>query len=217
MTAKIAFISDFDGTITPEDFFKYVSDCWLDEKALRPWHEYLSGRESHLNALNRIFADIRVPQKELDAFIKSIPYDKDFPFVAAYCKGRGIPFYICSAGCDYYIRELIGEIIQKEDIQLVTNHGVYSEQHGLKMIPPPKTSPYYDDKVGISKAAIVEKLIADGYRVIFAGDGPPDIAPARLADVVFAKKILLEKCQEEGIKTERFNDYNDIFCYLKEI
>lgn len=217
MTAKTAFISDFDGTVTSEDFFWYVSERWLDTGALAPWREYLEGRETHLNALNRIFANIRVPRSELNAFIKSIPYDQDFPKTAAYCKEKGIPFYICSAGCDYYINELIGRIIKKEDIKLVTNHGVYSGQHGLRMIPPPQNSPYYDPKVGISKAAIAQKLKGEGYHVVFAGDGPPDIAPARIADIVFAKKILLEKCREEGIKTKPFNDYKDIFRYLKEV
>lgn len=217
MSMKTAFISDFDGTITAEDFFWYIAARWLDAEALEPWQEYLAGKESHLNALNRIFSCIRVPKTELDAFIKTIPYDKDFEKTAVYCRQKDIPFYICSAGCDYYINELIGGIIKKENIQLVTNHGVYSPESGLEMIPPPQSSPYYDEKIGISKAAIVRKLKAEGYKVVFAGDGPPDIAPARLADVVFAKKILLEKCREEGIKTETFNDYNDIFRYLKEV
>ena len=35
-----ALVSDFDGTISDDDFFNYVSRRWLGEKALDPWREY---------------------------------------------------------------------------------------------------------------------------------------------------------------------------------
>lgn len=216
MVKKIAFVSDFDGTITPEDFFWYVSEQYLDEQALKPWQLYLEGRETHLNALNRIFGQIRVPQEQFDAFIKKIPYDKMFPNVAALCLKKQIPFYICSAGCDYYIKRIIGEYLKEYNIQLVTNHGVYSEQDGLKMLPPPEESPFYNAEVGISKAAVVQKLKDEGCFVVFAGDGPPDAAPAALADVVFAKKMLLKLCSEQQIPCLEFNGFDEIFNYLKE-
>ena len=34
-----ALVSDFDGTISDDDFFNYVSRRWLGEKALDPWRE----------------------------------------------------------------------------------------------------------------------------------------------------------------------------------
>lgn len=216
MVKKTAFVSDFDGTITPEDFFWYVSKEYLSEQALKPWQLYLEDRETHLNALNRIFGQIRIPQKQFDAFIKQIPYDKAFPEVAALCAERKIPFFICSAGCDYYIDRIIGEDIKKFDIHLVTNHGVYSEQNGLEMLPQPKGSPYYNAEVGISKAAVVQRLKDEGYFVVFAGDGPPDAAPAALADVVFAKKMLLKLCMEQQIPCLEFKGFDEIFNYLKE-
>lgn len=216
MVKKTAFVSDFDGTITPEDFFWYVSKEYLDEQALKPWQLYLEGKETHLNALNRIFSEIREPVKSFDAFIKKIPYDKTFPEVAALCREKKIPFYICSAGCDYYIDRIIGEYMKMFDIHLVTNRGVYSEQNGLKMLPLPEESPYYNAEVGISKAAVVKKLKDEGYFVVFAGDGPPDAAPAALADVVFAKKILLELCKKQNISCVEFNGFDEIFDYLKE-
>ena len=51
---------------------------------------------------------------------------------------------------------------------------------------------------------------------VFAGDGKPDILPAREADVVFAKKKLLELCCQEDIPTENFASFADIYRYLKE-
>ena len=217
MSIKTALISDFDGTLTPEDFFWYVSERWLDAEALEPWQRYLDGKLSHLEALNLIFSRIREPAAAFDAFIKEIPFDPAFVKTAALCREKNIPFYICSAGCDYYIERIIGAYIREYGIRLVTNHGTYSPDSGLKMFPPAEGSPFYDPEVGISKAALVKKVKEEGYRVIFAGDGPPDIAPAAAADVVFAKRILLEECRKRHIRTCRFDGFEDIYAYLKEM
>lgn len=217
MKKQTALVSDFDGTISPEDFFWYVANHYLDDKALEPWQRYLAGKLSHIEALNAIFAKICLPQTELDAFIKTIPIDPAFSKTALFCFEKHIPFYICSAGCDYYINLIIGDLIKKYNIQLVTNHGVYSQTTGLQMIPPAQDSFFYDQKVGISKASVVRQLKEQGYFVVFAGDGPPDIAPAQVADVVFAKKILLKKCQELELPTLHFENFDNIYTYLKEI
>ena len=81
----------------------------------------------------------------------------------------------------------------------------------------PEDHPCYDDNIGVSKAAVVKNLKERGFRVVFAGDGPPDILPAREADVVFAKKRLLDLCRRENIKTEPFTDFRDVCRFIKEI
>ena len=80
---------------------------------------------------------------------------------------------------------------------------------------PPYDSEFYDARVGISKAGVVQSLKRQGYDVVFAGDGPPDFAPAQIADVVFAKKILLEKCLEANIKTQPFETFDDVYACLQ--
>ena len=74
---------------------------------------------------------------------------------------------------------MIGDKIKEYNITVVTNHGIYSEDEGLRLVPPPEDSPYYDEKVGISKAAIVKQKQDEGYFVVYAGDGPPDFAAAQ--------------------------------------
>lgn len=216
MISKWAMVSDFDGTISEDDFFWFIADKYLDDKALKPWTEYLRGDLTHLEALNTIFSKIHLPESELQAFIKTIKIDNYFEKVAQFCRLRDIPFYICSAGCDYYINSLIGRIIRDNGLNLVTNHGIYSQQAGLKMVPP-ADSPFYDEKVGINKLKVVDKLRGEGYKVVFAGDGPPDFEAAKASHTVFAKKILLEKCLAANIKTQPFTTFEDIYAYLKEV
>lgn len=217
MTPKIAFVTDFDGTISDDDFFTYIARRYFDEKALAPWREYLGGTKSHFEALREMFSKLRVPEDELKSFISEICVDKEFVRTVELCSDKNIPVFICSAGCDYYINVLLGDVIGQYGITLITNDGRYDEKHGLQMSRPDKSSPYYDEAVGISKASIVRKLHAEGFKVIYAGDGPPDIEAARIADYVFAKKILLEKCRKEGIKTLPFRSFADISKFIKEV
>lgn len=216
MTEPTALFTDFDGTISEDDFFWYVADSYFDKSALEPWNKYLRGELTHLEAMNAIFSQIRLPETELLAFIDTIRIDPEFAATAELCRHKGIPVYIASAGCDYYINRLLGSVIAANNIRLVTNHGVYSPHTGLVMHPP-ADSPFYDPEVGISKAKVVDLLHDQGYRVVMAGDGPPDFPAAEKADEVFAKKILLEKCLQANIKTRTFNTFKDVYNFLCEV
>lgn len=216
MKKKYALVSDFDGTISDDDFFAYVVREYFDENALAPWREYLSGRKYHFDALWEMFAKLRISEAELLEFIKKIPVDENFISVAGFCREKNIPLYICSAGCDYYIKVLLGGIIKKFGITLVTNCGVYSPENGLVMTKPETSSPYYDEKLGISKAAVVGKLKNEGFKIIYAGDGAPDIEAAKLADVVFARKELLKKCREQGIPVQKFDSFADVLTFIRK-
>ena len=87
----------------------------------------------------------------------------------------------------------------------------------MKLVAPEQNSPYYNANTGISKQAIVQKLKDDGFFTVYAGDGKPDFKSAKIADVVFAKDMLLELCRKENIKTEPFKDFTDILNYIRSI
>ena len=214
---KIIFISDFDGTITKQDFFHMAAERILHRDSLQPWEEYHAGRLTHIEALNRIFADIRLSQKEMNAFIATIRVDRAFFAVAALCRKLKIPMQICSAGTEYYVKKRIGRTLKKYNIGILSNGGKYSPKTGLLMIPPPPSSPFYDEDAGISKAAFVQSFKDKGFFVIFAGDGRPDIKAARIADKVFARDLLLELCRKEGLVAQPLKTFKDISAYIKEL
>ena len=214
---KIVLISDFDGTITKEDFFNMAVERLLSPKALKPWHDYVSGKTTHIDALTGIFSQIRLSQDELDKFIDTIHIDKYFYDVMDFCVEHKIPVYICSAGTKYYIEKKIGKEIKKYAIQVVSNDGVYSPEKGLRLIAPDKNNPFYDPNTGISKEALVKKLNTERYFTIYAGDGRPDLLPSKIADAVFAKSVLLDMCKKENIKTEKFESFKDILEYIRRL
>lgn len=219
MKKKISLISDFDGTISKKDFFYMVIDSLLKDKldALVPWKDYLAGKITHIDALSGIFSQIHLSQQDLDKFISTIEVDNYFYDVAQFCKDKSIPFYICSAGTNYYIKKRIFDTLEKYNITLISNDATYSQQEGMKLIAPQKDLPYYDFNTGISKQSIVRQLKDEGYFTIYAGDGIPDLKSARVADIVFAKDKLLELCKKENIKTEQFNNFSNILNYIRGI
>jgi len=214
-STAFAFVTDFDGTITDDDFFQYVRDAFFDDSVLLPWREYRDGRLTHFEALRQIYGTLRVSENELIKLINDVKIDEWVGPTFELLYKAGVPIYITSAGCDYYINLLIRDEIEKYEIELITNKSTYSQERGLVMERPSQDSPFYDEGVGISKKKIVEYLHKSEKHVVFAGDGPPDIKPARVADTVFAKKILLDMCNDEGVKTEDFGGYKDIYAYFE--
>jgi len=219
MKNKIVLISDFDGTISKKDFFYMVIDTLLKDKkdALAPWQDYLDGKIKHIDALTGIFSQIHLTQQQLDDFISTIEIDNTFYDTAKYCMEKDIPFYICSAGTNYYIKKRISDSLLKYNITLISNDATYSQQDGMTIVAPPESSPYYNPNTGISKYKIVQKLKDDGFFTIYAGDGKPDLKASKIADIVFAKDMLFELCKKENIKTEPFNNFNDILNYIRSI
>jgi 2-hydroxy-3-keto-5-methylthiopentenyl-1-phosphate phosphatase len=54
-------------------------------------------------------------------------------------------------------------------------------------------------------------------KIIYIGDGHSDVCPSRCADMVFAKDVLLQTCEEEGTtKYRSFHNFREISDYLKE-
>ncbi|MDD5021577.1 MAG: MtnX-like HAD-IB family phosphatase [Endomicrobiaceae bacterium] len=214
---KIVLISDFDGTITKEDFFNMVVDKLLSKDALKPWYEYIDGKITHIEALTGIFSQIHLSEKDMDEFISKMEVDKYFYDTMDLCLKYKIPVYVCSAGTKYYIEKKMGETLKRYNISLVSNDAVYSQEKGLRLIAPEKTNPFYDENTGISKEFLVKKLNADGYFTIYAGDGRPDLLPAKTANIVFAKSVLLDMCKQENIKTEKFENFKDILDYIRRL
>lgn len=94
MAEQWALVSDFDGTVSADDFFTLAAGRYFTDEMLEPWREYLSGRKKHFDALNEMFGRLRgLP--DLPAFVKNIPLDSWFPETVALCHAKKIPVYIC--------------------------------------------------------------------------------------------------------------------------
>lgn len=213
-TKKYVLISDFDGTISKKDFFRYATQKLLSDEDMKPWDDYKAGKITHVKGLSMIFSKIKMPQSEFDKFIDTIKIEKYFVPTVNLCKEKNIDFYVISAGADYYIKRLLNNLDVLSKVEMIANPSYFSEEEGFQMQSPPKSVDYYDENLGVSKKYFVQKLKDEGFTVIFVGDGAPDIEAAKVADIVFAKDYLITLCESENVKFNKYETYKDIYHYI---
>ncbi len=124
------------------------------------------------------------PAKSLDKFIakrKLDPYFKDF---VDFARRREMEIVIVSDGLDYYIEKML--------IRTGLAHlDFYANSLKLNEDKLHVRFPFYDmldcQSCGNCKTYHMEKYKADGYFVVYVGNGFSDRCPSEYADLVFAK------------------------------
>lgn len=118
---------------------------------------------------------------------------------------HAVPVTVVSGGLEFYIRE----VLDREGLELP----IRSDR--LEMGPggrPRVVHPYGHPTCrlcGICKAAIVENGSLGG-RTVFIADGSTDRYGAEAADIVFARRRLLDYCRSAGIPCFPFEDFGPV-------
>jgi 2-hydroxy-3-keto-5-methylthiopentenyl-1-phosphate phosphatase len=68
-----------------------------------------------------------------------------------------------------------------------------------------------------AKPAIVKDYQRRGFKVVFVGDGLSDVEAVEVADVVYAKDVLLREARERGIVVREFDELNDVYRDLRHL
>lgn len=207
-------ISDFDGTMTRRDFYRLILQEHLPPGTTDFWREYLAGRISHFEALRLTFASAPIGEKALLEVARRMELDPALPQAIARLRARGWSVVVASAGCAWYIRLLLNEVIDMVTIH--ANEGDVESNHLAMRLPI--DSIYFSRETGIDKAAIVRETIRQGGTVAFAGDGLPDLPPALLVPPQwrFARADLAEQLGRRGESFTPFTRWSEIADILLE-
>jgi 2-hydroxy-3-keto-5-methylthiopentenyl-1-phosphate phosphatase len=202
-------VSDFDGTMTRHDFYKLAIASLLPADTPDYWAEYRKGAITHFEALRRYFAAIRVSEDELLTVVQQMELDANLPAAVASLRDAHWSVVITSAGCDWYIRRLLAAA--GVEVEINANPGRFETGKGLVM-EMPTGSAYWSPTLGVDKACVVRRGLAEGQTVAFAGDGFPDTEAARLvrADLRFARGDLAAVLQSERLSFHPFETWSDI-------
>lgn len=202
-------VSDFDGTMTAHDFYRLAIENLIPPDTPDYWSEYRSGTITHFEALRRYFAAVRGTESEVLAAVRQMELDPGLHDAVAALHHAGWKVIITSAGCAWYIRQLLSAA--GVDLTVHANPGRYVAGQGLLM-EMPIGSPYLSESLGVDKTAIVRDLVARGGKVAFAGDGFPDADPARLVPehLRFARGDLAEVLEREGLAFHRYRRWSEI-------
>jgi len=202
-------VTDFDGTMTRNDFYRLAVDQLIPAETPDFWGQYRAGEITHFEALRRYFASIRATREEVMALVQEMELDPQLPGAIARLRESGWDVVITSAGCAWYIRELLAGA--GVDVTVHANPGDFAPGRGLIM-EMPEGSPFLSTELGIDKAAVVRHFLQSGAKVAFAGDGFPDAEPARLVsdELRFARGDLANVLEGEGLPFHVFDVWSDI-------
>lgn len=199
------FVTDFDGTMTANDFYKLAVERLLPPEAQAPWEDYRAGRITHFEALRRIFAQLRAPEQAVLSLVADMRPDPELTASIDQLDAAGWRVVVASAGCGWYIERVLGSLGLLDRLEVHANPGDYAPDTGL-VLHPPKDSPFYCDETGVDKAAIVRFHQARGVPVAFAGDGFADL-PAALATTPALRFARADLAQALAARGESFRPF----------
>lgn len=208
-------VTDFDGTMTQFDFFTLARRDLPSAADHDHWADYVDGRITHFEALQRIFGSIRTDWAGVEGVLDRMELDPELPAAVKRLQAAGWEIIVASAGCEWYIRRLL----DKADVQLdvYANPGVFAPETGLTLSLP-VASPYFLHETGIDKSAIVRAALQRDPQAVFAGDGRPDLTPSNLVlpSRRFACGWLAEHLEQTGEAYHPFETWSQIADHLLE-
>ncbi len=204
---RAAMVFDFDGTITEEDIFDAVFARFADPKCWEAHRAYHDREISMKEAYLAMAEHFRGSEVEVAAFVAGFARLRaGFRELLARLSAHGVRAMIVSNGFDLYLRPLLESWrirLPEEDIRC---HRARILDH--RFLPTFNEHPKLNHGAClIGKAEIVRELQAEGYYVIFAGNGWSDTPAGRAADLVFARERLAEYCRKEGLPGVPFSDF----------
>ncbi|MGN6544816.1 MAG: haloacid dehalogenase-like hydrolase [Aureliella sp.] len=116
-------------------------------------------------------------EKDVQDVIRQMELDRKLPEAIQRLNQAGWRVVVASAGCDWYIGQLLNEA--GVDVQVYANPGHFDAGKGLLMRMPADAS-IASPTLGVDKTRIVRSFLERGLTVAFAGDGLPDSEPVRL-------------------------------------
>lgn len=210
----LVVLCDFDGTITEEEASIAVLKAFAGEAWERYERAWLAGDLTTHECLGLQFTIAKAPVEEMARYAaENVALRKGFQRFVEWCRERGHGLVVTSSGMDFYIRAIL-ERHGLGSVEFLANRGVWLQGPGL--IIEEGLVNEECDRCGNCKAMLVRFYKGRGARVAFVGDGLTDECPSREADMVFARRSLLEYCRSEGVDCEPFTDFDGIAHRLEE-
>ncbi len=202
------FISDFDGTVTRNDFYRLIIDHLLPPDAPDFWTMYVEGRISHFEALRRTYLAAPSGEEALRDLLREMQPDPELKADIDALRSAGWEVKVASAGCSWYIRELLNEA----GVSLEVHANPGKIEGGRLKMQLPVNSPFFRAETGIDKVAIVRHALEQGGPVAYAGDGITDIEPARLVPprFRFARGSMADSLRRLGEEFRPFRRWSEI-------
>ncbi len=179
----------------------YADGDW--RQLLREYHQ---GKISVGRFNTDAFAMVKADRQSLLKVAKSeMKIRPGFHKLVAYCRRKGFRLVIVSNGLDFYIEEILRDN-GVGDIEVFAAKTRFHPE-GLKVQYIGPDGSHLDEDF---KGAYVNSFLAEGYRIIYVGNGTSDFSPARQCHYVFATDDLLAHFKQANLDCIPFTDFNEV-------
>lgn len=213
---------DFDGTIFMQDTGHILFNafgCGTEQREILD-QQIKSGERSFRDVSEEMWGSLNVPFTDgFEAMKDALDIDRDFKTFHDFCLNNKIPFNVISAGLKPVLRSVLDHFLGVEaasNIDIVANDANISEDgSSWKVVWRHDNELGHDKALSINEYKDQAKLESeDGTipMIIFIGDGVSDLAAAREADVLFARRglALEEYCIKHKIAYIPYDTFADI-------
>jgi len=204
---------DFDNTITSFDVLDdvierfSVNNEW--EKYEKLWQD---GKIGSRECLNAQIGSVKAEKGALLEYLGSVKLVPYFMKTLAVLDKKNIPYSIVSDSFSFMIKNIL-KANGVCDIRILSNEIRFVKNRIVPYFP--HTNPLCG-RCAHCKTKQVMKREMIGKTIIYVGDGLSDLCPALHSDIVFAKGKLLKKLKEMDKKCHKFDDFKEVYDYLKE-
>lgn len=208
----LAILVDYDGTVAQTD----VGDTLMAQHGGNDWEAivaaYDAGRIGSRRTMLAEIEHLRAEPAALLATAAAQPHDPGFvPFVER-ARQAGIPVEIVSDGFGFFIEPAM-VALGLPDLPIVTAVTRHDGRRWRMEFPNGHRACLV---CGTCKRQRVLAHQAAGRAVVFVGDGESDRYAAGYADVVFAKRALVQLCLDYGWPFLRWTEFAEIEAWLAD-
>ena len=213
---KSIVFCDFDGTITVNDniiaIIKHFNPKGWEEIA----KQTLDMRISIQEGVSRLFRLLPSSQREevLAYSISNVRIREGFGEFVSYCKDRNIEFYVTSGGIDFFVFPVLEAFGIPQD-HIYCNSADFSGDR-IEIVWPHPCDDNCSNGCGMCKTTIMRRFPESDYHRILIGDSVTDFEGAKLADSVFSRAYLTEKCEELGLPFTEYETFHDIIAAMNK-
>ncbi|MEM5017833.1 2-hydroxy-3-keto-5-methylthiopentenyl-1-phosphate phosphatase [Metabacillus indicus] len=213
--SKPVIICDFDGTITNNDNIIALMKRFAPPEWNTLKDDVLSQRMSVREGVGRMFE--LIPSKLKADMIQHLLFTAQirdgFSDFVQFAKDHEIPLYIVSGGIDFFVYPLLNGLVEHD--RVYCNESDFSGEF-VQILWPNSCDDRCTNDCGCCKPSIIRKLASSDQEVIVIGDSVTDLEAAKLADFVFARDYLLEKCETLQLRHQAFSTFYDVIEGLKK-
>ena len=203
---------DFDDTMVMENTFRQVMERFVPQDT---WEQYVAQRPTEMtveqsNAAEIDLIDPSVSEHEIASFVRDTAVVREGLLeLTDWAHWNDWLTSVVSLGLDLYVDPVIDDLkLDRMARHMGRTHNTYRWQ--VRYYSPRGIEIQDGFKLSYAKA-----FQDAGDFVVYVGDGQSDIAPARMAQAVFARGTLLDRLQGEHPRLYPFETFHDVVAVLE--